>query len=66
MLEYLEALLSSKRVRTVGTIPEDPAIAISWLVGEPLASAAQADMDLVVHALEALEIDYATANGLIA
>ena len=62
MLDYLVALLSSRGVRTVGMIPEDPATIISWLVGAPLASVAQTEMNLIVDALEALDSEYATGT----
>ncbi|MGD2215291.1 MAG: P-loop NTPase [Gemmatimonadales bacterium] len=57
--DYLRAQLSHQGMQVIGTIAEDPAIAIAWLVGAPLPAGLQERADDIVAALETAESGYA-------
>ena len=62
MLEYLRVQLSRGGVQVLGVIPEDPAIAISWLVGAPLGAVSLGSAETIVDVLESAESKYATTE----
>ena len=56
---YLRDRLALRGVQVIGMIPEDPAIAIAWLVGARLPVGLQERADEMIAALETAESGYA-------
>lgn len=61
--EYLRVQLDHRGIQVIGTIPEDPAIAIAWLVGSPLPVGLQERTAEIVAALANAELGYARLAG---
>jgi CO dehydrogenase nickel-insertion accessory protein CooC1 len=62
-LDYLRAQLAQRDVQVIGMVPEDPAIAIAWLVGAPLPVGLHERADEAVTALETAESGYGKRAG---